>query len=84
MTLHRYSRVLASDGPVGYVDELLVDSGSGAMTHLVLRERHAWNRLEVTVPATEIAGFEADAVRLRLTKQAIATLPAEPGRSRRR
>lgn len=81
LAVHKYTRVLASDGPVGQVDELLTEPGSGTLTHVVLREGHLWGRLEVTVPAAEIARFGADAVRLRLTKRAIAALPAVPVRS---
>jgi hypothetical protein len=78
LAVRRGDRVEASDGPVGRVDELLVDPASGALTALVLREGHLWGAKEVTIPAAQVARIEAGAVHLRLDKRAVAALPAVP------
>jgi hypothetical protein len=37
LAIHRGARVEASDGPVGQVDEFLIDPSDGKITHLILR-----------------------------------------------
>ncbi|MCL4487699.1 MAG: PRC-barrel domain-containing protein [Chloroflexi bacterium] len=68
-------RVLAVDGPVGHVDELLVDSVDGCITHLVLREGHLWGKKQVMIPVWLIDRIDQDAVYLKLSKRYLGALP---------
>ncbi len=78
MAVHHGARVEATDGPVGQVDDLLVDPTTEQITHLVLRKGHPWGQKEVTIPVSEIDHVEEDVVYLKLDKKALAALPATP------
>jgi hypothetical protein len=81
VAVHRYTRVRASDGPAGQVDEFLTVNRSGAISHLVLREGHLWGRRTATLPVSAIVGFDEDMIRLSLKKQDIAAWPVMAVRS---
>jgi hypothetical protein len=83
LAIKRGTRVEATDGPVGRVDEFLVDPTSEHMTHLVMREGHLWGQRDVAVPASEIDHVEDGAVYLKLSKDETGALPAIPVRRRR-
>jgi sporulation protein YlmC with PRC-barrel domain len=78
MAVHHGARVEATDGPVGQVDDLLVDPTTEQITHLVLRKGHPWGQKEVVIPLTQVRCAERDVVYLKLDKKAIAALPATP------
>ena len=78
ITFHRSAKVEASDGPVGKVDEFLVDPKSGDITHLIMREGHIWDQKDVSVPLSEIDHIEDEVVYLKLSKDEIAALPTIP------
>ena len=80
LAIERGSRVEATDGHVGTVDELLVDPKDEHITHVVLREGHLWGKRDVTIPASEIDRIEDDTVFLKLDKHTLASLPAVPVR----
>ncbi len=76
LALSQHDKVEATDGQVGVIDEFLVDPRDDAITHLVLREGHLWGQKYVTIPVSQIAHIVEGSVRLKLTKQQIAALPA--------
>lgn len=76
LAIERGSRVEATDGQVGKVDELLVDPQDEHITHLVLREGHLWGQRDVTIPASQIDHIEDDTVFLKLDKHTVESLPA--------
>ena len=78
----RGTTVEATDGPVGRVDDIVVDPATERVTHLVLRTGHLWGTRDVAIPVEAIARIDALAVRLTLDKHAIGTLPAVPTRLR--
>jgi sporulation protein YlmC with PRC-barrel domain len=78
LTIERGSRVEATDGRVGQVDELLVDPLGERITHLVLREGHLWGQKDVTIPISEVDHIEANTVYLKLDKHSIEALPTVP------
>jgi hypothetical protein len=45
---------------------------------MVLQEGHLWGKKEITVPLSAIDRVEAEAVHLKLDKQAVERLPATP------
>lgn len=74
--IRRESPVTSSDGEVvGHVDGLLVDADR-RVTHLVLQRGHLWGRREVTIPVDDVDKVETDAVRLRVTREAVGAFPS--------
>ena len=80
LAVRRGSRVRATDGDVGQVDEFLVDRDTEHITHLVLREGHLWGQKDVLVPVSEIGQIDEDRVYLTLSKEEVANLPTIPTR----
>lgn len=80
LAVHRGSRVQATDGDIGRVDEFLVDRDGDYVTHLVLREGHLWGQKNVLVPVSEIGQIDEDRVYLTLSKEEVADLPTMPVR----
>jgi sporulation protein YlmC with PRC-barrel domain len=80
LAVRRGSRVRATDGDIGQVDEFLVDRETEQITHLVLREGHLWGRKDVLIPVSEIRQVDEDRVYLTLSKEDVANLPTIPVR----
>lgn len=80
MAVCRGAEVHATDGVVGQVDEFMVDSASGHITHLVLKKGHLWGRQDITVPVSAVHHMEKYRVDLNVDQQAIASLPKIPVR----
>jgi uncharacterized protein YrrD len=72
--------VRASDGRVGRVEKLLVDSASGHLTQLVLREGHLWAHRDAAVPVSNISCIGERAVFLNLDRRSVKSLPAIPAK----
>lgn len=75
LAVHRGAQVKATDGIVGKVDEFLVESQTGHITHLVIREGHFWNRKEVAIPLSAIQHISEEVVYLKLDKETVESLP---------
>ncbi len=80
--LERGTRVKASDGYVGQVDELVINNTTKNITHLVMREGHLWGRKEVVIPVSAIEKVNEETVSLKLSKDQIEKLPAFPVKRR--
>lgn len=76
--LERGTRVKATDGYVGKVDELVVNNKSKKITHLVMREGHLWGHKEVVIPVSSIEKVNEETVHLKLSKFEIGRLPTFP------
>jgi sporulation protein YlmC with PRC-barrel domain len=76
LAVRRGTRVRATDGKVGRVDEFIVGPVSGNITHLVLREGHPWKGKEVTIPVSQIDRIEEKVVYLKVDKKTIASMPS--------
>jgi sporulation protein YlmC with PRC-barrel domain len=76
LTIDEGARVEATDGHIGHVDEVIVDSAEGHLTHLILRIGHLWGQRDVAIPVEQIARFVDDTVFLRLSKDQVGALPA--------
>jgi sporulation protein YlmC with PRC-barrel domain len=76
--LHQGADVEATDGRVGQVDEFIIDSATGRISHLVLLKGHLWGKKDVTIPVSEIDRVEDDVVYLKLDKDAVSQLPSTP------
>lgn len=80
LAIKRCTPVEATDGPIGQMDEFLVDPQDGHITHLIMREGHLWDQKEVTLAVSEIDLIADDRVYLKLDKRSVAALPAIPVR----
>jgi hypothetical protein len=75
MAVRGGEHVHATDGDIGQVRGLVIDSASHQVTHVLLREGHVFGRKEVAIPVGAVTGVGADGIRLNLTKQQVQGLP---------
>ena len=78
LTVRRGTRVEATDGYVGKVDEFVVNPENGHITHLVMREGHLWGKKDVIIPLSAMGDTHGDTVFLKIDKQQIESLPTFP------
>jgi hypothetical protein len=81
LAVHRGTRVEATDGSVGRVDEFVVNPENGHITHLVMREGHLWGQKDVIIPLSTMKAMgdtREDAVFLNIDKHQIESLPTFP------
>lgn len=77
--IRRGDPVLATDGHIGRVQGLVIDTASRHVTHILLQEGHLWGRKEVAIPIAAVVGAQ-EGIELNLTKDQIADLePVEVG-----
>jgi sporulation protein YlmC with PRC-barrel domain len=72
--VRRGEPVYATDGPIGHVHGLVVDSASMRVSHVLLAEGHLWGHKEVAIPIGAVVGVE-DGIKLKISKQEVADLP---------
>ena len=72
--VRRNERVYATDGEIGRVEGLVIESGSHHVSHVLLQEGHLFGRREVAIPIGAVAGV-MDGVQLNITKQQAENLP---------
>jgi sporulation protein YlmC with PRC-barrel domain len=78
LAVRRGTRVEATDGYIGKVDEFVVNPENGHITHLVMREGHLWGQKDVIIPLSAIGETREDTVYLKLDKHQIESLPTFP------
>lgn len=78
VAVRRGAWVEATDGYVGLVDELLINSNNMQVTHLVLVERHIFKNREITIPVSQIDHVDEHTVYLKLDRQSVELLPTTP------
>jgi uncharacterized membrane protein len=78
LAVQRGMRVLATDGDVGAVGELLLDPESGKITHIILLEGHVLGDSEIALPLSAIDHVSDDGIFLKLDRKVIQGLPAIP------
>ena len=78
LAIQRGTRVEATDGYVGKVDEFVVDPLNSHITHLVMREGHLWGKKDVIIPLSALGKTQDDTVFLKLDKHQIEALPEFP------
>ena len=76
--VRRGAGVEATDGYIGQVDELLINSHNMQVSHLVLRERHILKHREITIPVPQIDHVDENTVYLTLDRQSVEDLPTTP------
>jgi len=76
--VRRGARVEASDGYIGQVDELLINSINMEVTHLVLRGHPIPKQKEIAIPVSQIERVDENTVHLKLDRQGVNALPPTP------
>jgi hypothetical protein len=74
VSVRRGQPVLATDGAIGHVQGLVVDPGSGHVTHVLLQEGHLWGKKEVAIPISAV-DTSVDGTQLKIAKQDVRDLP---------
>jgi sporulation protein YlmC with PRC-barrel domain len=77
VAVRRGEHVRATDGLIGRVQGLVIDPGRHQVTHVLLQEGHLWDRKDVAIPISAVAGIE-DGIRLRIAKHDVQDLPPVP------
>jgi hypothetical protein len=78
LALHRGAWVEATDGDVGQVDELLINSNNMQVAHIVLLERHILKKRGITNPVSQIDRVDENIIILKLDQQSVEELPTAP------
>ena len=76
VAVRRGQQVNATDGKVGEVEGLIIDSDNHHVTHLLLKEGHVFDRKEVAIPISAVKTVNEDLAEVALTKKEIEHLPA--------
>lgn len=80
LAVRRGTRIEATDGYVGKVDELVINAKNGHITYLVMREGHLWGQKDVIIPLSALGESHADTqtVFLKIDKAQVKSLPTFP------
>ena len=71
---HGGDHVHATDGDTGQVRGFRIDPDSGQLTHVLLREGHAWGRRDVAIPFDKVTGLDGG-IRLSISREQVRALP---------
>ncbi len=72
--VRRGEAVHASDGEIGKVEGLVVDTAQGHVTHVLLQEGHLWGHKQVAIPIDAVEKID-EGITVKLTKHEIEALP---------
>jgi hypothetical protein len=75
LAVRHASRVRASDGFAGYIDEFVV-SKNGRITYLVIRKGHLWGMKDVLIPLSALKDIREDSLFLNFDRNQVEALPA--------
>jgi sporulation protein YlmC with PRC-barrel domain len=73
--VHRDLTVLATDGEIGQVEGLVVESGGHHVTHVLLQKGRMWGHKEVAIPIRAVTKIGTLLIQLSLTKHQVKDLP---------
>lgn len=65
----------ATDGEIGHIQGVVVDSATGRVTFVLLRTGHLWNRKAVLIPRSVVTTVGADGFHLDITADQVHDLP---------
>jgi sporulation protein YlmC with PRC-barrel domain len=75
--------VHATDGKIGQIQGLVIDSGSHQITHVLVQEGHVFGRKDVAIPIGAVTGVNQNGIQLNITRQQVKDLPPGWHRSAR-
>jgi hypothetical protein len=67
--------VHATNGNIGQIQGLVIDSASHQVTHVLLLEGHVFGSKNVAIPISAVAGVNENGIQLNITKQQVKDLP---------
>jgi len=73
--VHRAQTVLATDGEIGQVQGLVVETGGHHVTHVLLQKGHMRGHKEVAIPIGAVTKIGTLLIQLSLTKHQVKDLP---------
>ena len=73
--VRRGERVHATDGDIGRVQGLVIDTSDHHVTHVLLQEGHLWGKKEVAIPMGSVKTVDAEGVHLDLSGEEVKDLP---------
>jgi hypothetical protein len=68
--------VHATDGNIGQIQGLVIDSASHQVTHVLLQEGHVFGRKVVAIPTAAVTGAGQNGIQLGITRQQVKDLPS--------
>jgi len=74
VAVRRGEHVHATDGAIGQIQGLVIDSGSHQLTHVLLQEGHVLSRKIVAIPIGAVAGVNQEGIQLNITRQQVKDL----------
>ena len=75
VTVRRGEQVRASDGDIGRVEGLVIDTVTHYVTHVLLQEGHRWGRKDVAIPIRAVTRV-GKVIELNMTKRELGELPS--------
>jgi sporulation protein YlmC with PRC-barrel domain len=75
--IRRGEPVIATDGDIGQVQGLIIDTDNRKVTHVLLQEGHIWGRKEVAIPIGTVISAE-QGIRIDLSRDQVGELPSVP------
>jgi hypothetical protein len=76
VTVRGGEHVHATDGNIGQIQGIVIDSGSHQLTHVLLQEGHVFGRKVVAIPIGAVTGVNENGIQLNITKQQVKDLPS--------
>ena len=76
VAIRRELTACATDGDIGQVQGLLVETGGHQVTHVLLQKGHIWGRKEVAVPIGAVTKIGTLLIHLSLTRHQVDSLPS--------
>ena len=68
--------VHATDGDIGQIQGLVIDSDSRQLTHVLLQEGHLFGHKVVAIPIGAVTAVNENGIQLNITKQQVKDLPS--------
>lgn len=78
LMIRRNTEVFATDGKVGFLDNLIIDPDNHKITDLAVRIDYFWGYKDIDIPLTQIEEIKPDSVYLKLDSFMVKSLPAIP------
>jgi sporulation protein YlmC with PRC-barrel domain len=75
VAVRRGDPVHATDGDIGKVQGIVIDTRTHGVTHVLLQEGHLWGRKDVAIPIRAVTRV-GEVIELNMTKQALEELPS--------
>ncbi|MGA2530768.1 MAG: PRC-barrel domain-containing protein [Acidimicrobiales bacterium] len=75
VAIRRGEQVRATDGDIGRVEGLVVDTATHQVTHVLLQKGHLWGHKDVAIPIRAVTRVDK-VIELNMAKQELAELPS--------